>query len=139
MVQFRTRKHLTLRGYIAREVLDAVLIDRSGAAPRAAVLEPLREKLREGRSLIIFPEGTRGDGLLPGPFKSGLHQLASEFPDVELSPVYLKNPARAFPKGALLPVPISCEVHFGAPLARKAHEDRDVFLERARQAIVDLA
>ena len=119
-------------------MLDVVLIDRSGGK-RDETLEPLRERLRAGRSLIIFPEGTRSDALLPGPFKSGLYQLACEFPEVELAPVYLKNPSRAFPKGALLPVPISCEVHFGAPLARVVGEDKAAFLERARAAVVELA
>lgn len=127
-----------LRSLVAKNVLDVVLIDRSGG-PHDETLEPLREKLRAGRSLIIFPEGTRGDGLLPGPFKSGLYHLADEFPEVELAPVYLKNPSRAFPKGALLPVPISCEVHFGAPLARIAGERKGAFLERARGAVAELA
>ncbi|PPD46516.1 MAG: 1-acyl-sn-glycerol-3-phosphate acyltransferase [Methylocystis sp.] len=127
-----------LRSLIATRALDAVLIDRSGGK-RDETLEPLREKLRAGRSLIIFPEGTRSDGLLPGPFKSGLYQLACDFPDVELAPVYLKNPSRAFPKGALLPVPISCEVHFGAPIARINGEDKAGFLERARSAVAGLS
>lgn len=127
-----------LRKHVARNVLDVVLIDRAGGK-RDETLEPLRQKLREGRSLIFFPEGTRADGLLPGPFKSGLYQLATEFPDIELAPVYLKNPSRAFPKGALLPVPVSCEVHFGAPLPRIAGEDKGAFLERARGAVVELA
>lgn len=128
-----------VKNFIATKVLDAALIDRTGAAPRDEVLEPLRERLRAGRSLIIFPEGARGEGLLPGPFKSGLYQLACEFPEIELAPVYLRNPSRAFPKGALLPVPISCEVHFGAPLARIDGEDRGAFLERARRAVTELA
>lgn len=127
-----------LRSLAAKRVLDVVLIDRTGGKGKE-VLDPLREKLRAGRSLIIFPEGARGDALLPGPFKSGLYQLATEFPDVELAPVYLKNPSRAFPKGALLPVPISCEVHFGAPLARVAGEGKAAFLERARAAVAELA
>jgi 1-acyl-sn-glycerol-3-phosphate acyltransferase len=127
-----------LRAWLATEVLDAVLIDRSGAG-RGDVLAPLREKLRAGRSLIIFPEGARGDGPAPGPFKSGLYHLATEFPEAELAPVYLRNPSRAFPKGALIPVPISCEAHFGAPLSRIPGEDRAAFLARARQAVADLA
>lgn len=127
------------RGHIARNVLRAVLVDRSGHFTAGGALAPLRAKLRDGGSLIFFPEGTRGDAMLPGPFKSGLFHLAREFPAVELTPVYLKNPARAFPKGALLPVPIACELHFGAPLGRIAGEDKAAFLDRARAAIVELA
>lgn len=128
-----------LRGRVARNVLDVVLIDRSGGAAAGDPLAPLRDKLRNQRSLIIFPEGARSDAPLPGQFKSGLYHLAREFPDVELAPVYLKNPARAFPKGALLPVPIACEVHFGPPLARIDREEKAKFLDRARNAILVLA
>ncbi|MBC7430532.1 MAG: 1-acyl-sn-glycerol-3-phosphate acyltransferase, partial [Rubritepida sp.] len=62
-----------------------------------------------------------------------------EYPAVELVPVYLENPARAFPKGALLPVPIACAVRFGRPVALAAGEQRAAFLERARAAVVELA
>ncbi len=129
------------RGRIARDVLGAVLVDRSGAGNqrKGGSLAPLRQKLQQGGSLIFFPEGTRGAGPLPGPFKSGLYRLATEFPQVELAPVYLKNPARALPKGALLPAPIACEAHFGPPLARIPRETQAEFLDRARAAILELA
>jgi len=127
------------REYIAQRILKVVLVERTGQAEPGRVLEPLRAKLAEGGSLIIFPEGTRGDGPLPCAFKSGLYRLAIEFPEVELVPVYLRNPARAFPKGALLPAPIACSVHFGAPVAPLPGEDKTAFLDRARNAIVELA
>jgi 1-acyl-sn-glycerol-3-phosphate acyltransferase len=92
---------------------------------------PLRNVLCEGESLILFPEGTRGSERLPGPFKSGLYWLSQEFPDVELIPTYLDNPSRAFPKGTFLPVPISCTVRFGPPVAHHAGEEKEAFLERA--------
>ena len=84
--------------------------------PQVDPLEPLRAALREGDSLIIFPEGTRGATALPARFRSGLFRLATEFPTVELIPVYLDNLHRSLPKGALLPVPIVCTVRFGAPV-----------------------
>ncbi|MEZ6003497.1 MAG: lysophospholipid acyltransferase family protein [Planctomycetota bacterium] len=126
----------TLRRFIALRVLGAVLIDRQGASDPLA---PLRATLEQGHSLILFPEGTRRDERLPGPFKSGLFRLATAFPQVELVPVYLENLARAFPKGAFLPAPIQCVVNFGAALPRTAEECKDDFLERARQAVCELA
>ncbi|MCA1491111.1 lysophospholipid acyltransferase family protein [Sinorhizobium alkalisoli] len=128
-----------IRRHIALKVLNAVLVERSAKGPPGAALAPLRGVLSEGGSLILFPEGTRGSERLPGPFKSGLYWLAQDFPDAELIPTYLDNPSRAFPKGAFLPVPISCTVRFGAPLARRQGEEKDEFLERARQAVSALA
>lgn len=122
-----------------RQALNLVLLERGSRSRGTDPLAPLREKLDLGHSLIIFPEGTRGGGRLPGPFKAGLHRLAAQYPAVELIPVYLENPARAFPKGAFLPVPIACAVRFGAPVALIPGEQRTAFLERARAAVVELA
>ncbi len=124
-----------LHRYLAGEVLGAVLIDR-GAGAEALV--PLAVALREGASLIVFPEGTRTIAPLPGPFKSGLYHLAREFPEVELVPVYLDNLHRALPKGVYLPVPVSTSALFGAPLRVGEGEDKTAFLARARAAVTAL-
>jgi 1-acyl-sn-glycerol-3-phosphate acyltransferase len=128
-----------LRKYIATRGFGAVLIDRARADPQSDPLEPLRTSLRDGDSLIIFPEGTRGSGAIPAAFRSGLFRLAGEFPGVELIPVYLDNLHRSLPKGALLPVPVVCTVRFGAPLSLAPDEPKEAFLARARDAVIALA
>jgi 1-acyl-sn-glycerol-3-phosphate acyltransferase len=127
-----------IRGAIARNELNVVMIDRARDDPEADPLQPLREALEHGFSLIIFPEGTRSAQPLPKPFKSGLYHLATEFPQVELIPVYIENLHRSMPKGAVIPVPAICTVRFGAPLERIADEDKAAFLERARNAVIAL-
>jgi 1-acyl-sn-glycerol-3-phosphate acyltransferase len=124
---------------IAVEGLNAVLIDRKRKDANADPLQPLYEALALGNSLIIFPEGTRQAQLLPGPFKSGLFHLAERFPQAELIPVYLENLHRSMPKGTFFPIPLICTVRFGAPLPRLAGEDKSLFLERARNAVIGLA
>ena len=128
-----------IRRTIAKEELNVVMIDRSKADPDADPLDPLRDALEHGFSLIIFPEGTRSAQPLPGAFKSGLYYLASDFPAVELIPVYIENLHRSMPKGALLPVPIICTVRFGTALKLNAGEDKDEFLRRSRDAVAELA
>jgi len=127
-----------IKKYIATRGFGAVLIDRTRDDPSVDPLEPLRASLREGDSLIIFPEGTRGTGATPAAFRSGLFRLAGEFPTVELIPVYLDNLHRSLPKGALLPVPVVCTVRFGAALALQPGETKEVFLARARDAVIAL-
>jgi 1-acyl-sn-glycerol-3-phosphate acyltransferase len=127
-----------LRKYIAARGFGAVFIDRVRENPESDPLDPLRASLREGDSLIIFPEGTRGQTATPAPFRSGLFRLAVEFPAVELVPVYLDNLHRSLPKGAVLPVPVVCTVRFGAPLALQAGENKEAFLARARDAVIAL-
>ena len=128
-----------LKRTIALQALNAVLIDRKRADAQADPLRPLYDVLDAGQSIIIFPEGTRQPQPLPGRFKSGLYHLAQRFPDVELIPVYLDNLHRSLPKGTFFPVPLICTVRFGAPLPRIAGEDKSAFLERARNAVIELA
>ena len=128
-----------LRKYIATRGFGAVLIERTRENSQTDPLDPLRAALHAGDSLIIFPEGTRGATAVPARFRSGLFRLAGEFPAVELIPVYLDNLHRSLPKGALLPLPVVCTVRFGAPVALAPGEDREVFLDRARSAVVALA
>lgn len=128
-----------VRQYIATKMLRAVLIDRSRSDPNANPLAPLIEMLQLGESLIIFPEGTRGASAVPGPFKSGLYHLATQFPNAQLVPVYLENLHRSLPKGAVLPIPMTCTVRFGAPMSLAAEEAKEAFLERARAEVVKLA
>ncbi len=127
------------RKYIATQALRAVLIDRARSDPNANPLEPLFEALHRGDSLIIFPEGTRGKEPTPGPFKSGLYRLAHAFPKVELVPAYIENLHRSMPKGALLPVPMTCTVRFGSPIALASNEAKDAFLARARAEVINLS
>ena len=123
--------------WITTAVFNAVYVDRDrkeGEDP----LQPLIEALEHGDSLIIFPEGTRGNAEEPQPFKAGLYNLALRFPQVVLVPAWIDNIQRVMPKGEVVPVPILCSVTFGAPVSLQPDEDRKVFLERARQAVIAL-
>ncbi|WP_160107221.1 lysophospholipid acyltransferase family protein [Pseudomonas izuensis] len=124
--------------YISRQGLNAVLIERN-PAPGTNVLEPIFDVVRAGYSIIIFPEGTRSTQALPGAFKSGLYRLGESFPDVDLVPIYLENLHRSMPKGKHVPLPILCTIRIGNPLQRIEGEDKQAFLERARDAIVRLS
>jgi 1-acyl-sn-glycerol-3-phosphate acyltransferase len=128
-----------LKRYIATKALRAVLIDRARDDKNTNPLAPMIDVLQQGESLIIFPEGTRGSEPIPAPFKSGLYRLAQQFPQAELIPVYLENLHRAMPKGAVLPIPMTCTVRFGAPIKLEADESKEAFLTRARDAVLALA
>ena len=123
--------------WITTAVFHAVYVERArkeGEDP----LEPLIAALQGGDSIILFPEGTRGSTGEPGPFKAGLFNLASQFPQVVLVPAWINNVQRVMPKGEVVPVPILCSVTFGAPMQLLEGEDRHGFLERSRSAVLAL-
>ncbi|MDA7086777.1 lysophospholipid acyltransferase family protein [Pseudomonas sp. SA3-5] len=128
-----------LRRYLINRVFNGVLIDRERSSPDANPLQPMLDALDHGDSLILFPEGTRNleDGLLP--FKSGLYHLAQARPQVELIPVWIANLSRVMPKGRALPLPLLCTLSFGEPLQRLETENKNAFLERARNALLAMA
>jgi len=123
--------------WLTRDVFNAVYVARARTDEQDP-LEPLVEALEHGDSLVIFPEGTRSNKGEPQPFKSGLYNLAMQFPQVQLIPAWIDNVQRVMPKGEVVPVPILCTVTFGAPLTLSAGEDKRDFLDRARQAVLDL-
>ncbi len=123
--------------WLTREVFNAVYVNRQRTDDQDP-LEPLVEALRNGDSLVIFPEGTRGNKGVPQPFKSGLYHLAEQFPEVQLIPTWIDNVQRVMPKGEVVPVPILCSVTFGTPMQLAPGEDKRAFLERARAAVMAL-
>lgn len=129
------------RRYLAHRVFKALLINRQPQGPERSlaaaqsVMADLVAAIDAGRSLIVFPEGTRGTGEDVAPFKSGIFHLASERPQVELVPAYLENLNRILPKGEVLPVPILSSATFGPPMHLGPAEPKAAFLDRARDAV----
>jgi 1-acyl-sn-glycerol-3-phosphate acyltransferase len=97
-------------GFIRR--LNAQPVRREGGD--AAALRAALRVLEEGRALLIFPEGTRGEeGVLrPGKPGAGMLAVLSGAPIV---PAYISGSGRAWPRGRRLPRPASITVYFGPP------------------------
>ena len=128
-----------VRRFFGERVFDSVLIEREAARRTEDPVARMGAALQAGASLILFPEGTRNTTDAPLlPFKSGLYHLARAHPWAELVPVWIDNLNRVMPKGEILPVPLLCTVTFGAPLRLEPEEEKSVFLERARSALLAL-
>lgn len=99
-------------GFIRR--LNAYPVRRDGSDP--AALRTALRLLEAGHALLVFPEGTRGNGEDLREAKAGAGMLAvlSRAPVV---PVYVRGSGRAWPRGRTLPRPEKIRVWFGPPLA----------------------
>lgn len=112
-----------------------VPIERRGGAPSATPVA----LLRQGWSVLVFPEGTRSpDGALQQ-FKTGAARLALDA-GVPLLPVAVRGSYRAMPRGRSWPVPgrpAVC-IRYGAPLRSTAGEDPHALTARARAEVARL-
>ncbi|MFH1709763.1 MAG: AMP-binding protein [bacterium] len=80
------------------------------------------ELIKRGRSIILFPEGTRSARGELSPFKPGIGSLASAL-GVAVIPTYIHGIFEALPKGAVFPRPRKVTVIFGKPVyANREHK-----------------
>ncbi|MEO6340202.1 MAG: lysophospholipid acyltransferase family protein [Caulobacteraceae bacterium] len=122
--------------WFSRNIIGIVPVERKKAGSGEDVLAPLRDALAAGDIVIIFPEGTRGDGEAMAQLKSGVARLAEAFPDAPVTPAWLQGAGRVLPKGALLPVPMNCTVLVGEALRWAG--DREGFMEDLRHRLETL-
>jgi len=90
-------------------------IRRTGGDAAGDPIEVMASALDGGDSLIIYPEGTRGEPEQMARFRSGAGRLIARYPQLEVIPVYLDGMGRILPKGSWYPVPFIGRVNVGAP------------------------
>ena len=83
-------------------------VDRSSTAKAVGALAPAVDALRQGRSLIIAPEGTRSTTPALGRFRKGAFRMAMQA-GVPIVPVVFRNVLDALPKSALVVRPAVIE------------------------------
>lgn len=124
-----------LRKAVVTAALPTYPFERQGRSAQS--LCDTETLLAAGRSVLLFPEGTRSlDGEI-GQFRRGIALVAARA-DVPVVPVYLEGAHAALPKGALLPRPRAVSVTFGAPL--EANDDccDAAFADAIRSAVLAL-
>lgn len=89
-------KRMPLVGWGASAV-NTVYVDRSSKESRQNTKNEISDRIRNGRSVIIFPEGTTGDGNGLLPLKPGMFHTAAEegFPIIPVA-IYYQDPDLAW-------------------------------------------
>ena len=98
--------------------VNALLIPRSRPKEGETFADPIQlmvNALGAGHSLIIFPEGTRGEAGKIQKFKKGIGLVAQQCPHVPIIPVFMQGMGKLLPKGEMLLVPFDNFVRFGTP------------------------
>ncbi|MGD9906071.1 MAG: lysophospholipid acyltransferase family protein [Vicinamibacterales bacterium] len=116
-----------------------VLVSRGQRGQAHEALQEAGRCLASGRSVVFFPEGTRGDGVTLLPFKSGGFRLAKDA-RASVLPIGLRGTASILGKGNPLVWPGTVEVHVGTPIPAAEVEARDAgeLAEITRTAVTRL-
>lgn len=101
------------RIWFAQKIIRIVPLSRDVKSVRTDPLGSCSEALKQGHSLILYPEGTRGRPEKLEEFMTGIAHLAKRFPDVPVVPVFLHGLGKSLPKGEFLLVPFYCDIFVG--------------------------
>lgn len=111
-------------------------IDRSNPRRTARSLRSVIDGVRAGKSLAVFPEGTRTpDGQLQE-FKSGAFKIAVRA-GVPIVPVSIRGTFKLLPKTTLAPRPGRVDVIIGKPIETCGYSDKNLteLIAQTRAAI----
>lgn len=93
-----------------------------GSADRGSMTYS-EEVLRQGHALVLFPEGTRQEGLAVAPLHDGAMFVAART-GAKVVPVGIGGSDRAMPKGAKLPHPSKIRIVVGKPIDPASSQGR---------------
>jgi 1-acyl-sn-glycerol-3-phosphate acyltransferase len=125
------------KAWFALNIVGILPIKRRRDVAEEDLLAPCYKALEEGRVLIFFPEGSRGESERLAAFKGGIAKLAGRYPEVPVTPVLLHGLGKALPKGEKLLVPFFCDVFVGEPIY--GSEDRQGFMARLEARMAELS
>jgi long-chain acyl-CoA synthetase len=115
-----------------------LFVDRAGNVVPS--LKAAADVLRSGKSLIIFPEGTRSRTGEMGPFKSGAAYLAFHL-NKKIIPVAILGAFEIMPAGKILPRFFSghrLELRVGSPIDPKTFDSVERLTDHLRRTILQL-
>lgn len=113
----------------------AFAFDRHGPPLRS--LRSAVHLIRNGWSVLLFPEGTRSRTGKMAPFKSGVGVLA-RFTGRPVIPVHVEGGRSVLPCGVMIPRRGQITVRYGAPLWHQPHESLTSFTARLRDRVAEM-
>ena len=127
-----------LKAFIFKTLIGIIPLSRKvRKASEEELFKDINDALRKGESIIIYPEGTRGEDNQIKNFKSGVAHIARMNPTVPVVPIYINGPDRILPKGAFLWIPFIADVYISEPILYDGTPTK-VFTERIKNEVEKL-
>ena len=128
----RELESIPLFGSAARAV-GVIYVDRENRKAAFSAIDDAAEKVRSGRSVVVYPEGTRGVKYPLRPFKKGAFVLAIRA-GAPVVPVVIYGTIAVNPRGEFRASPGVVHVHVLEPIETHglSYEERDGLSETVR-------
>lgn len=127
-----------LKSFLFKTFLGIIPIERKmHKISKEDLFKDINETLRNGETIIIYPEGTRGNDNSIKQFKSGVAHIAQMNPDIPVVPFYINGPDKILPKGALFLVPFIADVYIAEPIYYD-NTPTKIFTEKIQMAVETL-
>lgn len=120
----KTKVKRKLTNYFVNTLLIQRKRDKEN--PQNDPINQMIKAIDEGYSLILFPEGTRGEPEVSQPFKPGVAYVLKERPNLKYVPAYMTGMGTAMPKDDNLIVPFNSTLTFGKPTEIASNEIGDI-------------
>jgi 1-acyl-sn-glycerol-3-phosphate acyltransferase len=140
-LRFIAKKSLRVIPFLGwyMSVTGMIFIDRKNRDDAVRSLDEACAKIRNGKSILVYPEGTRSrDGLIM-PFKKGPFVMALQA-GVPIVPVAIEGCQNLLERDSLVIKGGRVDIAIGQPIptAGLGAEDRDALMIRVRNALIDL-
>src|ERR1041384_3825844 len=117
-------------------LVGVVPVDRSNSPAAVESAKLATEKIRGGKSYVVYPEGTRSSdgGLLP--FKKGAFMMAIDA-GVRVVPITISGATRIMPKGQIKIFPSTVRVTIHEPISTAGYSKANIaeLMNRTREKI----
>ena len=117
---------------LTRFFVNAILIPRSRPKEGETGPDPIQmmvEVLQKGDSLLLFPEGSRGEPEKSQKFNRGVGFVLEQCTDVPYIPIYMKGLGKVLPKGDPVPVPFDSYLRVGEPVFPQGQTAEEIVAE----------
>jgi 1-acyl-sn-glycerol-3-phosphate acyltransferase len=122
----------------AMRAAGMVEIQRDNRKAAFGAYDVAAERIRQGNSVVVFPEGTRGHAYPLRPFKKGPFVLAIAA-GVPIVPIIVHGTIEIMPKGSLWAHPGTIDIHLLEPVSTTSvdYDHREALMQTVRTRMAD--
>lgn len=117
--------------WFALNLVGIIPVMRGGSKGDCDPLDDCYRALEQGKILVIFPEGTRGEPEQMAELKCGIWYLAKRFPEIPVIPIFMRGLGKSMPRGASIPIPMFGSMAIGRAL--HGNLEKSVFMAQLKE------